>query len=714
MNKLIIILTFLFPPLAFGQTVVTGNVTGEKGEPLPGTNVFIENTFDGSSTDALGSYSFQTNETGAQTLHISFIGYEEQSVNIILSGQKVSQNFQLKEEIDRLEGVTITAGVFEAGDVKRSAALTSMDVATTAGALADISAAVQTLPGTTTVGESGRLYVRGGDAEETNIYIDGMWVPTPYLSTAPNIGTRGRFNPFLFSGTVFSTGGYSAEYGQALSSVLLLNTSNLKEQDELNIALFSLGADVTATKRWEKQALTVTANYFNLKPYLAIAKSNQNFSRAPMLTSNELSFKRKTGKYGMLKVYSNLNHNRLTLKRKDLNTGGQSNFDLSNINYFLNASWRGSLSEKWALFTGADFQINKDDIGIQTDDFKEKTKAAHFKTTLDYDHNNMISFRFGVEQVLENFKQSNRSKSITYRSEFKEMLSSAFAEANIYMSNKFVMRPGIRAEYSNLLGQANIAPRFSAAYKSHDHGQFSLAMGQFYQKPFRQDLLIDSNLDFQRADHYTLNYQWVKNDRIFRSEVYYKNYQALTKYDSPNRYSNSGNGYAYGLDIFYRDNKTVKDGHFWISYSYLQTERDYQNFPVSAVPTFATDHSLSLVYKHWFPVQRMMLGADFNIASARKYNDPNMEAFNAAEMPINHNLNLNIAYAMKDQLFFYAAATNVLGRKNQFGFEYASQPNAAGVYESEPIRGFSDRFFVLGFFTTFSKGNTKNQLDKIN
>ncbi|MDA0196641.1 MAG: TonB-dependent receptor plug domain-containing protein [Bacteroidetes bacterium] len=178
-----------------------------------------------------------------------------------------------------------------------------MDVATTAGALADKSAAVQTLPGATTVGESGRLFVRGGDADETNIYIDGLLVPTPYFSNSPNVGTSGRINPFLFSGAVFSTGGYSAEYGQALSSVLLLNTRNIKEEDELNVALFSVGGDVTGTKRWKNRALTVTANYFDLTPYLKIASHNQDMTKPPMMTSNELSYKQKTGKYGMLKAF---------------------------------------------------------------------------------------------------------------------------------------------------------------------------------------------------------------------------------------------------------------------------------------------------------------------------------------------------------------------------------------------------------------------------
>ena len=80
----------------------------------------------------------------------------------------------------------------------------------------DIIAALQTLPGTQTVGESGRLFVRGGESDETQTFVDGIRVAQPYGATTQNIPTRGRFSPFLFSGISFSTGGYSAEYSEAL------------------------------------------------------------------------------------------------------------------------------------------------------------------------------------------------------------------------------------------------------------------------------------------------------------------------------------------------------------------------------------------------------------------------------------------------------------------------------------------------------------------
>ncbi|OEK07552.1 hypothetical protein A8C32_17295 [Flavivirga aquatica] len=141
--------------------------------------------------------------------------------------------------------------------------LKPLDVVTTASALGDFVGALQTLPGTTTVAEDGRLFVRGGTAEETQIFIDGIRVFTPYTATTNNVPTRERYSPFLFDGIMFSTGGYSAEYGQALSSVLLLNTIDEPDQEKTDIGVMSVGATLGSTQKWNKSSLSVNASYIN-------------------------------------------------------------------------------------------------------------------------------------------------------------------------------------------------------------------------------------------------------------------------------------------------------------------------------------------------------------------------------------------------------------------------------------------------------------------
>lgn len=374
---------------ALGQTVIKGHVSDEKGELMVGANIYIENSYDGASSDVDGSFQFTTSVKGMQTLKVEFIGFEPVSKSIDVTGGTMEYDFVLKAAFNELKAVVITAGSFEAGDKKRGIELSSMDVATTAGAMGDIIAAINTLPGTSRVGESGRLYVRGGSYEETKTFIDDVLVGTPYFSSVPNMGTRGRFNPFLFSGTVFNTGGYSAEYGQALSSVLLLNTTHAKVKDELNLSFIAgLGADATATKSWEEGSITASGSYFNLAPYTAIVQQNQDWNKPMEFFSQETSIKQKTGKSGMFKWYSNINQSTMSMNQQDLDhPGEQIVFGSKNKNYFINTSWKNSINEKWLFFSGLSATKNTDLISFNKNPIREDQHMGHVKAGLDFQLN---------------------------------------------------------------------------------------------------------------------------------------------------------------------------------------------------------------------------------------------------------------------------------------------------------------------------------------
>ena len=133
-----------------------------------------------------------------------------------------------------MTAVTITAGSFAAGEEGGGAVLSSLDVATTAGSNADITAALKTLPGTLQVGEQEGLFVRGGTGSETQQFIDGRIVNNAYFTYVPDIAATSKTPSLFFKGTVFSAGGYSALYGQALSSVVLLESIDLPEQSEIS------------------------------------------------------------------------------------------------------------------------------------------------------------------------------------------------------------------------------------------------------------------------------------------------------------------------------------------------------------------------------------------------------------------------------------------------------------------------------------------------
>jgi len=219
---------FLF---AQAQIKISGTVVSKPEKPVSGVNLFLQGTYDGTTSDSLGQFEFRTDATGEQTLIASCIGFETKAISLTLSSNISNLKIVMVEEINELNEVTINAGTFEASDKKKSVILKPLDIALTAGANGDIFGAFGTLPGSHRVGEDGRLFVRGGESYETKTFMDGMLINTPYFSKMPDLPTRGRFSPLLFNGSVFSTGGYSAEFGQALSSIVSLNTTALEPED---------------------------------------------------------------------------------------------------------------------------------------------------------------------------------------------------------------------------------------------------------------------------------------------------------------------------------------------------------------------------------------------------------------------------------------------------------------------------------------------------
>ncbi|MDZ7646488.1 MAG: carboxypeptidase-like regulatory domain-containing protein [Cytophagales bacterium] len=128
---------------------ISGIVQDEKYEPIPGANVMIKDSYDGASSGINGKFSFVSEESGPQIVVVTFVGFKTFSQTLELAGKDISVQVSLKEEINQLDGVVISAGSFTAGDENRRTILKPIDIATTAGATADIAGALNTLTGNT-------------------------------------------------------------------------------------------------------------------------------------------------------------------------------------------------------------------------------------------------------------------------------------------------------------------------------------------------------------------------------------------------------------------------------------------------------------------------------------------------------------------------------------------------------------------------------------
>ncbi len=717
MKTVFIILVYLSGILLNAQgNTISGKVTDTKGNPIIGANVYLDGTYDGATTDQDGKFTFKTDEQGKQTLVVSILSYETQTFAqdvTLLSGLTI----KLREDVNTLDAVILSAGSFEANENSRVSVLKPLDVVTTASALGDFVGALQTLPGTSNVAEDGRLFVRGGDAGETQIFVDGIRVFTPFTPTTNNFPTRARYSPFLFDGITFSTGGYSAEYGQALSSVLLLNTIDEPDQEKTEIGILSVGAGVGNTQKWDKTSLSVNASYTNLAPYFAVFETRNDFEKPFETIQGEAVFRQKFNT-GLLKFYAAFDTTNFELTQDDINTPEGIRFKLKNGNFYTNTSYKGTLGNNWSVSTGLSYTFAKNNTGIEQNNIDNTENSFHAKLKLKKRFNSRFKLNFGLEQFITDFEEDFSNTDISETYGFENNITATFVEADISFSKKLALKAGLRTDYSALFQSTDIAPRLALAYKTSKNGQVSLAYGNFFQNPNANALKFEQNLKPQRTQHYILNYRFDNNGRTFITELFRKDYDNLVKFDTAfeqfdSNFASNGSGYAQGIDLFFRDNTSIKNLDYWVSYSYLDTQRDHRNFPGLAQPNFAIKHNFSIVSRYWIDKWKSQVGLTYAFASGRPYTDPNRNGFLAERTKPFNNVSFNWAYLMTQQKILYFGINNILGFRNINGYQYANTPNASGNFNRRALTPANDQFFVLGFFWTISEKGTDNQLNNL-
>lgn len=748
LKTLILIFFIASSNLLFAQTTISGKVTDKKN-PIIAVSITLKDTYDGATTDSSGKYSFKTTEKGDFILTATSVGYKPYEQKITLDGKgAIVIDIILKEEITELSAVVISAGTFEASDRKRAAAvLDPIDIVTTASANGDVTGALKTLPGAQQVGETEGLFVRGGTAAETKIFIDGTLVNNFFQGSAPNIAGYGRFSPFLFKGTVFSTGGYSALYGQALSSALILESIDLPDRTSASLGLSVIGVNggYQSLSKNKKFSWGGAYAYTNLAPAFAIIKQRQDYLKVPLIQNGDINFRIKTSAKGMIKYYAYFASNRFDFTVKSIDSVGYlDRFGLRNFNMYHNLSWKESIGKMWKMNIGLSYANNEDKIisgmkdgnkndvllpGLEWKKFDLDLDGNFFnaKLVLERRLKGMSAIRFGSEYNYADEKSIytmyNGQK---YPDGIKENIKSVFAESDIYITNALAAKVGTRFEQSSLLDKTNFAPRVSLAYKISKQAQASLAYGIFYQNPERKYVPTDV-LEFMKATHYIAQYMKVTALQTFRAELFYKKYEDLVKTGFVNgrdgiAINNNGFGNAKGFEFFWRDKKTIKNLDYWISYSFLDTKRDFLNFPHAITPNFAAKHTASLVVKKFVQTWKMQFNAAYNYASSRPYYDIRLDGSNGKYYFADKGLaqdyhNVSVAFNYlpsigkqnsKNFAVYVLSISNAFNIKQVYGYQYSYN----GL-RKEQIVPPARIFVYIGAFFSFGIDRSQESIDRL-
>ncbi|GAA4164337.1 TonB-dependent receptor [Chryseobacterium ginsenosidimutans] len=740
-TKLLFLISFFSFALSFAQTKISGKVTF-KNKGIGEVNITLKDTYDGATTDTNGNFSFETSEKGNHTLIFTHPKYIDVEKPITLENQEVSVNAELKEQINEIDAVVVSAGSIEASDRKRATALlTPIDIYTTAGADGQISSALNYLPGVQKVGETEGLFVRGGTGTESKIFMDGSLINNYFSSSVPGIAGRDRFNTSLFKGNIFSSGGYSALYGQALSGALMLESVDLPDQSsyDFGVSPIFLNAGFQKLSDSKTSSFGATLGYSNLKLMQEAFNFNTNFTDAPQGLNGDFNFRIKTKSGGFFKYYGMYDSNRMGVTVESLEP--ENDFSLVKLkgkNTYHNLSFKQKFG-KYLLNAGASYSFNRSDLDFSTQKNDMETgntklltdgNYINFKTVLERKINKISALRGGLEF-------NSTSEKLNFNDfvgkHYKDLISAAFVETDLGFSNQLSAKIGIRAENSSYLGKSNIAPRFALAYRFAKDWTTSFAYGLFYQNPESKYINGPANLGFQQSQHYIFQVQRTTDRRSLRFEAFYKKYDDLLKVknleykDGQNQYvqtadNNGGYGYAKGLELFWRDKKTFENIDYWISYSFLDSKRDFLNYPLSLKPNFASEHTISAVAKRFVPKWKTGFNLSYTYAKGRPYydiatqdvngepkyfvrNEGSLKDYNALNFSVNYLPNLGKKDA-KAFTVLVLSVSNILGSKNVYGYNFSTDGsrNSAVV---PPV----NTFVFIGAFISFGVDKTQDAIN---
>ena len=231
-KKIFFLLPFTFYLLPFTfLSAQTATVRGfvydkESGEPVIFTNVYLKGTTFGAATDVNGYYAISKIPPASYTLTVTYLGFDTLSEEITLKeNQILNRQLHLQKSSINLKTVEISAEKMEQKtEVKMSVQkITPKEIKQipSIGGEADIAQYLQVLPGVIFTGDQGgQLYIRGGSPIQNKVLLDGMVIYNPFHS----IGLFSVFDTDIIRNADIYTGGFNAQYGGRISSVMDIRT----------------------------------------------------------------------------------------------------------------------------------------------------------------------------------------------------------------------------------------------------------------------------------------------------------------------------------------------------------------------------------------------------------------------------------------------------------------------------------------------------------
>ncbi|MCR5013147.1 MAG: TonB-dependent receptor [Bacteroidales bacterium] len=645
--RLLLILTLAAPLVAIAQdNDIKGFVYEEStGEPVMFSNVYLKGTSLGCSTDENGYFNITRIPDGTYTLYITCVGYDTLTDQVSLAkGKTLNKKYMVKETSMTLETVSITADKVEARTETKTSVITvtpkTINKIPSVGGQADLAQYLQVVPGVIFTGDQGgQLYIRGGSPIQNKVLLDGMVVYNPFHS----IGLFSVFDTDIIRNAEIYTGGFGAEYGGRISSVMDITTRDGNK------------------KRWGGK---IGANCFGAKLTLEgpiVKPKTVDNAAVTMVLSAKHSYLEKTSKT----LYKYANEAGLPFNYSDIYgkvsvnapNGSKVNFFGFSFNDQVN-NYKALSDFNWNSYgAGANFliipgkapvmieghlayssyesrmtEINNPDRFSEIEGFNMGFDFNYFlgKNTLKY---GIEVLGFSTEYQTYSNYGNFRIRENNYSTEI-----GAYAKYKATFGN-LLFEPSLRLQYYPAFSTPSIEPRIALKYNLNDRIRFKGAAGRYTQdfvaatndrdvvnlfygflsgvtnvpKEF-DGKAISSSL--QKANHFVLGTEFdITNNLTMNLEGYWKQFTQLTNLNRNKIYQDDEenapvsdllkkdfmleSGDAYGFDLSFKYEN--RNWYLWTVYALGFVNRDYEKYEggevnmVSYQPHFDRRHNVNVI-----------------------------------------------------------------------------------------------------------------------
>ena len=348
MKRILFIVLFLLLQISsIGQTI-EGKITDFKLNPLAAVNISIIDQSGGLISDKDGFYKVNIKANRSYVIAFSFIGYKTEKIRVpmLKKGQKYTLNISLEESNTLLDDIIVKDQKSRKNNLSR---IKTKHVEVIPGSGGGIESVLKTLPGVSSANELSSQYsVRGGNFDENLVYVNGIEVYRPFLIHSGQQEGLSFVNTDLVGSILFSAGGFSAKYGDKMSSVLDIKYKQPKKTAS-SLSLSLLGGSAHLEGISKNRRLSYLLGFRHKSNQYLLSSLDTEAEYVPRFSDLQTYLNYKINTNWDISLLTNISKNQYQMIPQDRNT----DFGTFNEALRLTVFFEGQELDKYETYFGA-------------------------------------------------------------------------------------------------------------------------------------------------------------------------------------------------------------------------------------------------------------------------------------------------------------------------------------------------------------------------